>query len=73
MARLSQDYNSASSQFFICHQDAPSLNGSYAAFGRVIAGMDTVDKIAAVKTDSNGYPRTPQKISSIRFVTVTQI
>lgn len=72
MARLSHDYNSASSQFFICHQDAPSLNGSYAAFGRVIAGMNTVDKIAAVKTDSRGYPHTPQKIASIRFVTVTK-
>lgn len=70
MARLSKDYNSASSQFFICHQDVPSLNGGYAAFGRVIAGMDIVDDIAQTKTNSNDYPQTPQKISSIRFVTI---
>ena len=45
MAR-SRDYNSAGSQFFIMHGDAPSLDGSYAAFGKVISGMETVDAIA---------------------------
>ena len=44
--------NSAGSQFFIMHQDAPHLDGQYAAFGKVVAGMDVVDKIAAVRTDS---------------------
>ncbi len=46
--------NSASSQFFIMHADAPHLDGDYAAFGKVTAGMDTVDKIAAVKVGFDG-------------------
>ena len=46
--------DSASSQFFIMHEDAPHLDGSYAAFGRVTAGMDTVDKIASVKVGFDG-------------------
>ena len=49
MAR-SMMYNSASSQFFICHADASFLDGDYAAFGKVAEGMDTVDAIAAVPT-----------------------
>ena len=55
MAR-SQDMNSASSQFFIMHSDSPHLDGSYAAFGRVLAGMWIVDKICQVTPvqDSNG-------------------
>jgi peptidyl-prolyl cis-trans isomerase B (cyclophilin B) len=55
MAR-SQDYNSASSQFFIMHQDYTGLDGQYAAFGIVTDGMDVVDKIAedAIVEDSNG-------------------
>ena len=46
MARTSGDNNSASSQFFIVHEDSPHLNGDYAAFGHVVSGMDVVDKIA---------------------------
>lgn len=55
MARAT-DYNSASSQFFIVQQDAPSLDGNYAAFGRVTAGMDVVDRICAEAEpiDNNG-------------------
>ena len=52
MAR-SMNPNSAGSQFFIMHKDAPHLDGQYAAFGKVVAGMDVVDKIASVRTDWN--------------------
>lgn len=55
MAR-SLNYNSAGSQFFIMHQDALYLDGQYAAFGKVIKGLDVVDKIASVKTNSNDRP-----------------
>ena len=57
--------NSAGSQFFIMHQRAPHLDGQYAAFGRVIEGMEAVDKIAAVKTDFNDKPRTPQVMKKV--------
>ena len=62
--------DSASSQFFIMHKDSPHLDGSYAAFGKVFAGFDTLDKIATVNTDGNDRPLTEQKIKSIKFVTV---
>ncbi len=55
MARA-MDMNSASSQFFIMHQDASYLDGKYAAFGKVIEGMDAVDEIASVPTDRNDRP-----------------
>ncbi len=54
--------NSAGSQFFIMHQDAPHLDGQYAAFGKVISGMDEVDKIASVRTDYNDKPLEDQVI-----------
>ncbi len=54
MARTS-DPDSASSQFFIMHEDAPHLDAQYAAFGQVIEGMEVVDKIAATKTGRYGY------------------
>lgn len=64
MAR-SRDMNSAGSQFFIMHADAPHLDGDYAAFGKVIEGMDVVDAIANTKTDSNDKPATDMKIKTI--------
>lgn len=70
MARRSDDMDSASSQFFIVQADATYLDGDYAAFGKVIAGMDVVDKIAKVATDVNDKPTTPQRIRSIRFINV---
>ena len=48
--------NSAGSQFFIMHKDAPHLDGQYAAFGKVIEGMEVVDEIAAVPTDFRDHP-----------------
>ena len=56
------DPNSASSQFFIMHADAPHLYGAYAAFGRVTEGMEAIDEIAAVPTDMRDKPRVPQII-----------
>ena len=49
--------NSASSQFFIMHENAPHLDGQYAAFGKVISGMDAVDEIANIPTDYNDRPK----------------
>ena len=67
MARAA-DPNSAGSQFFIMHQDAPHLDGQYAAFGRVVAGMDVVDRIAAVRTDWNDKPASPVRMKSVAIV-----
>ena len=71
MAR-SADLNSASSQFFICHDEAPSLNGQYAAFGHVISGMDVVDAIAqdTPVLDKNGKvaPENQPVIESIEMI-----
>lgn len=67
MAR-SQFYNSASSQFFICHADAKFLDGQYAAFGKVVEGMDVVDRIALTQTDYNDRPLKEQRMKQIAFV-----
>lgn len=71
MARTSAP-NSASSQFFIMHMDAPHLDGSYAAFGRVIDGIEIVDMIAGVKTGSYGWyedvPVTAVVIESVDII-----
>ena len=64
MARAS-DPDSASSQFFIMHRDAPPLDGGYAAFGRVTEGMDVVDRIAAVRTDWRDKPIEPQIMARV--------
>jgi len=68
MARA-QPYDSAGSQFFIVHKASTFLDGNYAAFGRVLEGLDVVDAIASVSTDRNDRPRTEQKIRSIRVET----
>ena len=71
MARTS-DPNSASSQFFIMHKDAPYLDAQYAGFGKVTEGLDVVDKIAAVKTGRMGWfddvPKTPVVIDKIEII-----
>lgn len=61
MARAT-DPNSAGSQFFIMHKDSPYLDGSYASFGKVIEGMEAVDRIANLATDRNDKPKKEQKI-----------
>lgn len=67
MAR-SMNYNSAGSQFFICHDDSTFLDGQYAAFGKVIEGIETVDEIASVATNFNDKPINEQKIQTIRII-----
>ena len=57
--------DSAGSQFFIMHKNSPHLDGQYAAFGKVIEGIETVDDIAAVPTDYNDRPVEPQIIESV--------
>ena len=59
-------YDSAGSQFFIMHADAAYLDGEYAAFGKVVSGMEVVDEIASVNTNSSNKPLTEQVIKSIR-------
>ena len=68
MARA-QPYDSAGSQFFICHADSTFLDGQYAAFGRVTSGMDVVDKIAATTTDSKDKPYKDQIMETVRVET----
>lgn len=64
MAR-SQSPNSAGSQFFIMHEDSPHLDGQYAAFGKVIEGMDVVDAIATTQTDRYDRPDEEQKMKKV--------
>ena len=64
--------NSASSQFFIMHRDAPHLDGQYAGFGKVVEGIDVVDKIANVQTCSRGWyddvPKVPVVMEKVEIV-----
>ena len=61
--------NSAGSQFFIMHEDSPHLDGQYAAFGKVIEGIEAVDNICAVRTDYNDRPRIPQVMKKVTVET----
>lgn len=64
MARA-MDPDSAGSQFFIMHKDSPHLDGQYAAFGKIIEGMDVVDKIACTATDYSDRPYETQKMKKV--------
>lgn len=64
MAR-SMDKNSASSQFFIMHADAPHLDGQYAAFGKVVEGIETVDEIASIPTDFSDRPKIAMRMKRV--------
>ena len=68
MART-QIPDSAGSQFFIMHADAPHLDGEYAAFGKLTEGLDVLDKIATTATDWSDRPRTPQVMESVTVET----
>ena len=68
MARAANP-NSAGSQFFVMHEDSPHLDGGYAAFGKVIEGIETVDHICAVRTDWNDKPRIPQVMKRVTVET----
>ena len=57
--------NSAGSQFFIMHANSPHLDGQYAAFGKIIEGIEVVDEIAASRVDYNDKPRTPQVMKKV--------
>lgn len=61
--------NSAGSQFFIMHEDAPHLDGQYAAFGKIIEGLDVVDRIANTRVDYNDRPRIPQVMKKVTVET----
>ena len=60
--------NSASSQFFICHDDAKFLDGQYAAFGRVVEGMEVVDRIAECETNSQDRPFEVQRMAKVELI-----
>ena len=67
MARA-QHPDSAGSQFFIMHADAPHLDGDYAAFGEVVEGIEVVDEIAAVQTDFSDRPLKPQVMKTVEII-----
>lgn len=73
MARSPYDLDSASSQFFICHQNCASLDGDYAVFGMVTAGMDVVDAIAEAEVEYNDNPYSPELSSPVETIVIESI
>ena len=61
--------NSAGSQFFIMHKNSSHLDGQYAAFGKIIEGIEVVDEIASVRTDWNDKPQIPQVMKQVTVET----
>ena len=72
MARLANQYDSASCQFFICHARSSGFDGKYAAFGYVIYGFDVIDEIANCETNSDSNPIEPIIIKSIKFIDIQE-
>lgn len=68
MARRGGDMDSATSQFFICYDTVTSLDGEYAAFGKVVEGMEVVDEFLKITRDQNGMPETPIVIKEMKIV-----
>ena len=66
-AARSSDPDSAGSQFFLMHGDAPHLDNQYTAYGKIVEGLDVVDKIATAPTGPNDRPRNPASIKSIKI------
>ena len=72
MARSLKSFNTASCQFYIVHRDSPTLNGDYTAFGRVVEGLDVVDKSVLTQTkDGNGtvFPKLAKSVQKITIET----
>ena len=67
MARA-YDPNSASSQFFIMHKNAPHLDGQYAVFGKVVSGIEVVDEIASIPTDYSDRPKIAVRIKTVTCI-----
>ena len=65
--------NSAGSQFFIMHENSPHLDRQYAAFGKIIEGIEVVDKIAGTRVDYNDRPRTPQVMKKVTVETFGEV
>ena len=65
--------NSAGSQFFIMHENSPHLDRQYAAFGKIIEGIEVVDKIAGTRVDYNDRPRTPQVMKKLTVETFGEV
>jgi cyclophilin family peptidyl-prolyl cis-trans isomerase len=72
MARRGDSVDSASCQFFIMLADRPSLDNQYSVFGKVLAGMDVVDKIGTTKTDNTDHPVTPVVVKKVTIEKRTQ-
>lgn len=74
MARMANDYDSGSCQFFICYGDcSASLDGQYAAFGKVTSGMEVVDDFLTIERKDNGYGEISKPVSEIKIISARMI